>query len=411
MRLPTKQIVSYRRQKGLVLVMVTVAMLALVGVAALAIDVSHAVLNKARLQNSVDAAALAAAIVMDSEGTNAEATTAANTTLTNLASATGNSEMDFSSSTVTVQYSNDPTIFPQTSGYDADLDTYVRVTVSAYSLDNFFAYLFGVDKQLVSSAVAGPSPGIDVVNVVPMAVCEGDSGTGGSTGYDAGALYALKIADQNQSDMGSGNYQLLDFGSGADTVRQALAGGYEGSVGVGDTVLTKPGSTVGPVGQGLNTRFGNYSGGGLSATDYPSDIYVREPNQKATLDNNGDIKYNDASAGGQPFGYEEYEAELPDCSGDPDCRMDSGGQHDRRILVVPIVDCSGASGGTSTFTVTALGCFFMLQQAPTSNSGKEAVFGEFISDCTASGGNPGQDSSSDGPYTIVLYKDPGGEES
>ncbi len=34
-----------------------------------------------------------------------------------------------------------------------------------------------------------------------------------------------------------------------------------------------------------------------------------------------------------------------------------------------------------------------------------------ILDCTASGGNPGQDSSSDGPYTIVLYKDPSGEES
>ncbi|MCZ4295489.1 pilus assembly protein TadG-related protein [Vibrio sinaloensis] len=411
MRVPRERVGKYSRQKGLVLVMVTVAMLALVGVAALSIDVSHAVLNKARLQNSVDAAALAAAIVMDSEGTNAQATTAANSTLNNVAAATGNSEMDFSNATVTVEYSNDPTIFPQSSGYNANLDTYVRVTVSAYSLDNFFAYLFGVDKQLVSSAVAGPSPGIDVVNVVPMAVCEGDSGTGGSTGYDTGELYALKIADQNQSDMGSGNYQLLDFGSGADTVRKALAGGYEGSVGVGDTVITKPGNTIGPVGQGLNTRFGAYSGGGLSASDFPSDIYVKEPDTKATLDNDGNIVYNDESVEGEPWGYEDYNDALPDCSGDPDCKMDSGGQHDRRILVVPIVDCTGASGGTSSFTVTALGCFFMLQKAPTSNSGKEAVFGEFISDCTASGGNPGQDSSNDGPYTIVLYKDPGGDES
>lgn len=411
MRLPRERIGKYSRQRGLVLVMVTVAMLALVGVAALSIDVSHAVLNKARLQNSVDAAALAAAIVMDSEGTNAQATTAANSTLNNVAAATGNSEMDFSNATVTVEYSNDPTIFPQSSGYNANLDTYVRVTVSAYSLDNFFAYLFGVDKQLVSSAVAGPSPGIDVVNVVPMAVCEGDSGTGGSTGYDTGELYALKIAEQNQSDMGSGNYQLLDFGSGADTVRKALAGGYEGSVGVGDTVITKPGNTIGPVGQGLNTRFGAYSGGGLSASDFPSDIYVKEPDTKATLDNDGNIVYNDESVEGEPWGYEDYNDALPDCSGDSDCKMDSGGQHDRRILVVPIVDCTGASGGTSSFTVTALGCFFMLQKAPTSNSGKEAVFGEFISDCTASGGNPGQDSSNEGPYTIVLYKDPGGDES
>lgn len=411
MRLPTKPVVSYRRQQGLVLVMVTVAMLALVGVAALSIDVSHAVLNKARLQNSVDAAALAAAIVMDSEGTNTQATTAANSTLSNVAAATGNAEMDFSNATITVEYSNDPTIFPQSSGYNANLDTYVRVTVSAYPLDNFFAYVFGVDKQLVSSAVAGPSPGIDVVNVVPMAVCEGESGTGGSTGYDTGELYALKIADQNQSEMGSGNYQLLDFGSGANTVKYALAGGYEGSVGVGDTVITKPGNTIGPVGQGLNTRFGD-TGGGLSASEFPSDVYVKEPIKSPSIDNDGNLSYSDTSgAGGSAWGYSDYKAALPDCSGDSDCKIASGGQHDRRILVIPIVDCSGASGGTSAFTVTALGCFFMLQKAPTSNSGKQAVFGEFISDCTASGGNPGQDSSNEGPYTIVLYKDPGGEES
>lgn len=390
------------RQKGLVLVMVTVAMLALVGVAALSIDVSHAVLNKARLQNSVDAAALAAAIVMDSEGTNADATSAANTTLSNIAGATGNDEMDFSSASVSIEYSNDPSIFPQAS-YDANLDTYVRVTVGSYQLDNFFADIFGVSKQLGASAVAGPSTGIDVVNVVPMAVCEGEDG--GSTGYNTGQVYALKIADQNQTDMGSGNYQLLDFGSGADTVRQALAGGYEGSVGVGDTVTTKPGNTIGPVGQGLNTRFGSYSGGGMNSSDYPSDIYVKEPQNKASLDNNGDVKYTDT------WGYDDYQAALPDCTGDSDCRISSGGQHDRRILVIPIVDCTGASGGTSSFTVEALGCFFMLQEAPTTNSGKEAVFGEFISDCTASGGNPGQDSTSEGPFTIVLYKDPSGEES
>jgi hypothetical protein len=53
----------------------------------------------------------------------------------------------------------------------------------------------------------------------------------------------------------------------------------------------------------------------------------------------------------------------------------------------------------------------MLQSAPTSNSGKEAVFGEFIEDCTVSGGVPGQNSNSDGPYRIVLYRDPNGEES
>ena len=397
------------RQKGLVLVMVTVAMLAMMGVAALSIDVNHAILNKTRIQNSVDAAALAAAIVMDSEGTNADATSAAKTTLSNMAGATGNDEMDFSSASVSIEYSNDPSIFPQAS-YDSNLDTYVRVTVSSYPLDNFFAGIFGVNKQLSASAVAGPSPGAAAVNVVPMAICQGADG--GSAGYVAGSLYALKLADQAQSSMGSGNFQLLDFGSGASTVRLALAGYYGGSAGIGDTVITQPGNSIGPVGQGLNTRLGIYSGGGVSSSDYPPDVYVKEPSTPARLDNDGNIVYADTSgAGGTPWGYDDYQDALPDCTGDSDCRVASGGQHDRRIIAVPIVDCSGASGGTSSFTVTALGCFFMLQQAPSSNGSKEPVFAEYIDDCSARGGNPGQNSSSDGPYLIVLYKDPGGEES
>lgn len=404
-----------RRQKGLVLVLVTAAMLALVGVAALSIDVNHALMNKSRLQNSADAAALAAATVIDSDGSTGDATTAANTTLTNMAGASGNSAMAFSAESVLVQYSNDPEVFPippltQSAGFDSDQDTFVRVLVSNYELDNFFAKVMSVDKQLSVSAVAGPSPSAPAVNVVPMAVCE-DEGASGSNGYDTGKLYALKLADQSQSEMGAGNYQLLDFGSGAATVRDALAGGYEGRVGIGDTVLTKPGNTIGPVGQGLNTRFGVYSGGGLDASDFPSDVYVKEPTKKATLDNNGDVKYDDNSgAGGEGWAYTDYEAALP-CNGDSDCRLDSGGQYDRRILIVPIVDCSGASGGTSSFTVTALGCFFMLQQAPTSNSGKEAVFGEFLYDCSAYGGTPGQNSDDDGPYLIVLYEDPDSEDS
>lgn len=397
------------RQKGLVLVMVTAAMLSLIGIAALSIDVSHAVLNKTRLQNSVDAAALAAAVVLDGQGSNGDATTAVNNTLSSMASATGNDEMDFSSANVSVEYSNDPSIFPQ-AGYNASLDTFVRVTISAYPLDNFFAHLFGVDKELRVSAVAGPSTSAIDANVVPMAVCEGSEA--GANGYTPGNLYALKVADQKQSTMGSGNFQLLDFGSGAETVRLALAGDYVGSVSIGDTVTTKPGNSMGPIGQGLNTRFGVYSEDGLSATDFPPDIYVKEPSVPATMDASGQVVYTDTSGvGGTSWGYEDYLAALPDCTGDADCTMSSGGQHGRRTIAVPIVDCSSASGGTSSFTVSGLGCFFILQQAPSNNKSKDPIVGEYLESCSVGGGNPGQDSSADGPYTIVLYKDPSGEES
>ncbi len=162
-------------------------------------------------------------------------------------------------------------------------------------------------------------------------------------------------------------------------------------------MITKPGNTIGPVGQGLNTRFGDYGGAGLNATDYPPDEYVYEPNPKATLDNNGDVSYNGT------WGYDDYLTSVP-CSSGTYCT--ANGQPNRRILPVPIVVCSTASGGTTAFDITAIGCFFMLQTAPTSNSGKEAVFGEFIEDCTVTGGAPGDDSDTNGAYRIVLYNDP-----
>ncbi|WP_234976341.1 pilus assembly protein TadG-related protein [Vibrio quintilis] len=392
-----------KAQKGLVLVLVTAALVALAGVMALAIDVNHAFVNKTRLQNGVDAAALAAALVLDSGGSDADATAMVNSTLTKMATSTGNQAMDFSAATISVTFSNDPETFPD-PGYSSLIDDrFVRVAVSNYPLNAFFIAAFGINKNLAASAVAGPgSSSTQICNVVPMAVCAGSGG--GTTGYVAGDLYPLKVASKNQSSLGPGNYQLLDFGSGASAVRSALAGGYTGCLAIGDTVTTKPGNTVGPVGQGLNTRFGVYGGGGVNSSDYPPDIYVKEPDTLATLDNDGNVVYTDT------WGYDDYELEAPNCSG-ADCYLNSGGEPNRRMLSVPIVDCSGASGGTTTLQVEALGCFFLLQQAPTSNSGKQAVFGEYVEECSVTNSSSGNVSSGEGPYRIVLYDDPLSEES
>ncbi len=48
-------------ESGGILVMATIGLLAVVGMAALALDSSHMLLNKGRLQNAVDSAALTAA--------------------------------------------------------------------------------------------------------------------------------------------------------------------------------------------------------------------------------------------------------------------------------------------------------------------------------------------------------------
>ena len=52
-------------QRGAALILVVVGMVALLGIVGLALDSGHAMLNKTRLQNTVDAAALAAAKTLD----------------------------------------------------------------------------------------------------------------------------------------------------------------------------------------------------------------------------------------------------------------------------------------------------------------------------------------------------------
>lgn len=397
-----------RKQKGLTLVLVTLAMVVLLGFSALAIDVNHALLNKTRLQNAVDTAALSAAVLLDSGNDENSVRSSIFEAISNVTAAEGNTELSVLEGAISITFSNDPLNFDGT--YNHDLESYVRVAVSDVPLSNYFLSFFGINKLVSASAVAGPSSSIThVCNVVPMAVCAStSSGSGDFLGYNYGEVYALKMGSTGQSEMVEGNFQLLDFGSGANTIRTALAGGFEGCVDLNNDANTKPGGTVGPVGQGLNTRFGDYSSS-LTEADYPSDINVKEPGDLATIDSNGNVEYTDS------WGYEDYKAESEGCvngSGGGYCR---NGEVERRVLSVPMVNCAtpddSSGGGVVNYPITSIGCFFLIQKAPTSNSGQQAVFGEFIEDCTIVNGSTGIIPSNEGAYKIQLYKDPLSEES
>ena len=69
------------RQRGIVIPIVVIGLVALLGVAGMALDGSHALGNKTRMQNTVDAAALSAAKVLDlTDGDTAQATAAVSST-------------------------------------------------------------------------------------------------------------------------------------------------------------------------------------------------------------------------------------------------------------------------------------------------------------------------------------------
>lgn len=264
-----------RTQKGITLVLISMVLLILLGVAAFGIDLNHQVLNKTRLQNAVDAAALAGAVAADENGDVVAAAAVATATLNNISASDGNSELTFDNSNTSVTFSLDRATFVDAASFTAPTgayDVYVRVAVTDIGLTQFLSGLFGINKNISASALAGRSAGfVQSCNLTPIAMCGEPTGSAEDAwGYkpanydpnvdtDPSMIHELKVGDQNNTDMGPGNFQLLDFGqgggnSGAALVRDALSGAYNGCAAIGDTVTTKPGNSAGPVAQGLNVR-------------------------------------------------------------------------------------------------------------------------------------------------------------
>src|SRR5579863_9802896 len=128
------EITPLARQRGVTATFVAIGMVALLLMVGLALDVGHATLNKTRLQDATDAAALAAAKILDETHSTAISTTEALTAFGANASASGDQELanayanGAGSVAVTVQYS--ATLPPFTAG--APKGPYVRVSASGF---------------------------------------------------------------------------------------------------------------------------------------------------------------------------------------------------------------------------------------------------------------------------------------
>ncbi|MBS9933405.1 pilus assembly protein TadG-related protein [Vibrio alginolyticus] len=422
-------------QKGITLVLVSLVLLILLGAAAFGIDLNHQVLNKTRLQNAVDSAALAAAVVADERTDTANlserlalATQAANDALTHFAASDGNQEMVFGvgGGQVSVTFSNDNQTFGEAGTFTlgTDGDIYIRVAVSDVPLTQYLSFIFGFDKAVSASAVAGPSADIiSTCNVSPVAMCGDVASAELAWGYvpasnpdyngdvdrNADTIHVLKPSGHKDGGIGAGNYHLLDFGSGKNTVREMLAGDTDECLTVGDLVTTETGKGTGPVAQGLNTRFD----GGKPKEGITSDKYIEESN--VTYENYQQ-QYQDAedpAVDNDAFYYADYVEGLAACTGGSGtCKSQyyrEDGKTDRRVLRVPIVRCDTApkKGGKMDLEVLGIGCFFVTQQVQ--NKGNESeIYGQFLEDCTVKNASTGVDPDDDGigPYKIVLYKDP-----
>lgn len=370
---PSSRYALPRRQRGAALILITIAAVALIGMAGLALDMGLAFATKSRLQNALDAAALSGAKVLNDFKSTSLATDAAEA---DFRSNMGDDELELQ-----IQFS--PTLQPFTPG--GANPRYVRVAYTELPVAMRLARVLpgvGDTLDVAGSAVAGPSPlGGRICGAIPVALCgtgtDTDCSDGSCFGYSTNINQDLTIKGGDKK-IEAGNYGLVELtcGSGASCIRKGMAGGENFCFEDGGTVTTEPGVSGGPVSQGLNTRFGIFSGPtkGEEAR-YPPDVVTA-----TGIYYDG---YLDRLENG-PYNYPEPQ-----------------GRPQRRVVLIPVMDCTDKISGRKEVALLGSMCLFLTR--PSNNQGD--VFGQPVPTCEASGSTPGEPDPNSNVYKIILFRD------
>ncbi len=448
----------FSKEKGSVLVLTALSLIVLMGVAGLAIDLSHAEVNKTRLQNLADALALSAAISLNKGESSLSAQTyATDNTYPAFRNSLGNQEIKDQLDDLIIDYEfADDHPGPYYPASDTDLTRhFARVEVTNMNIGTWFAGVIGFNNMAVSaSAVAGTAPTIpcDVSPVLMCAKIEADGSVDTNCsddacyGYKTDSAYCLRAgADAAKADpadcpalppsygsIGPGNFSLLDVGGGAKDIKDCMAGDPSGACSAkacknfetGSTVMTEPG-VVAALAKGFNTRFDEFQGEfNYDGTYHPDKIVGYDPrpatprnpvNPRSTADHLSTLSYTVAK---QTLGAETATTNLHNTYENiyntvpSDADLDHSPvlaiNNSRRIVSFPFVKCTDV-GGKHPVEVVGFGCFFLTQKME--QAGNEAfIYGEFVGDGCSATGLP--TSTGDfGFYKVQLYKDPFGGHS
>jgi Flp pilus assembly protein TadG len=407
-----------RSERGATLVLAVVGMLALIAMAGLAIDTAHVLLNKSRLQNALDAAALAGAkglALGEPIGTASAPGTASGDASANfLLNVAQYPELQRANLSLTTQFST--TLNPFTPGAAGP---YVRASIAGFTTQMSLVAVLGINSMnIAGSAVAGPSPALTTAcAIVPVAMCSTTAAGPPLYGYTPNQVVGLNQTAGNAGTIGPGNYGLLALGGkGAINVETNLAGSYSSCASIGPGVNTEPGVAAGPVSDGINTRFGIYKDPGhLNAAAYPPDTINSTAHQTSpSLQGTGlSVTYNGqpATASNINFSYSNYTALQQAKTYDTQPLPSGTAAFDRRILAVPLADCTGLAAGSSPIAINGFACVFLLQQMGL-GANASTIYGQIISGCDANGTvGPVGSAGAVGPYRIELYKSAGSADS
>lgn len=342
-------VVVRRGERGSVLAVSALGMLAFLLATGLCVDIGHFYLVKGELQNAADAAAIAAASSLNSDDGGITAATDVAVQSFN------NYEFNHKQATIT---RSDVRFAVNLSDFDTGADLsetdarpaasrirFVKVTVPAKTLHVFFASMvIGTSHDIAADAVAGMSVAPNYFeHVLPVTVITDNAGQD----ILPGNTYTIRRAPG--TGVSPGNYQVLAIdAAGGNDDRYGLANGVQSLVENGDDVQTKPGVTSGAVRQGINTRFGDYASG-LDPVTYPPDMNVKEG---ITYQ-----QYLDSQQAAQQSG---TIFQTP---------TQGQGIWGRRIVLIPIVKQSEFDNGRDMVQVFRIGAFFIRNRVTGGNGG------------------------------------------
>ena len=236
-------------------------------------------------------------------------------------------------------------------------------------------------------------------------------------GYSVGQIVALQLSSGiPRASFAGGNY--LRLSSGANSEQQDFAGAYStcSSVGATDAALT--GTVPAPLAQGLDTRFDEYLAGGLNSGNYPPDVIITQPvgvnklqckdptcativTGRGTQITNATQYPNYSYEGMYLPRVQAQNFDIPPAPG-------GIGVFNRRVLAVPVGDCTASTPAGGNIPVIGFACVFTLQDV---DPAKGQVFGEILQSCQVNGTPGATPSNAPGPYSIQLYHVAGSPQS
>lgn len=387
---------AQNRQKGAVLIMVAFSIVILIGFIGLVVDLAHLMITKTELQNAADACALAASRELTGDANalvraeNAGIAVGASNNVNLQASAVSVLPNDITFS---------PTLSPNANylsrldGADPVTAKYAMCTLPQSGIAMWFMGVMGLGAQTVNAMGVSTLAHSQTNCAVPLGMCS--QGSAPNYGYVEGTWYSGKFGTGTSESL-TGSYNWVDFspseGGGAAELKDLLSG-------PGQCNLPSTGTPVGEQGQiaGLsdawNSRFGIYKGGGqynqtTALPDFSGYAYTAttwpEPEPQNAYSGTSSIgapNYQAAKTAGLP-----YQASNP--VGLTGYSLPTNTDHskgsDRRLVVVPIVDCNLLSGSNpQNVPVLGYGCVFLLSPI----KGPDDIKLEYrsLGDCATSG--------------------------